>query len=102
MHQRIAELREQILDLCRAHGVQRLELFGSAARADFDPRHSDADFLVEFADHGPGTMADRYLGLLHGLEDLLGLHVDLVMTRAVENPYFFEAIGADRTLLYAA
>lgn len=31
-------------------GIRRLEVLGSAARAkDFDPDHSDAYFLVEFA-----------------------------------------------------
>ncbi|MGN6627162.1 MAG: nucleotidyltransferase family protein, partial [Tepidisphaeraceae bacterium] len=38
--------REQIVALCKKHGVKRLELFGSAARdEDFDPKTSDVDFL---------------------------------------------------------
>ena len=46
MHAAIADKREELMDLCRLHGVTRLEVFGSAARgADFDPKSSDADFL---------------------------------------------------------
>ena len=50
MHPAIAQHRSGIFAICRRFGIQRLEVFGSAARADaFDPEHSDADFLVEFA-----------------------------------------------------
>jgi predicted nucleotidyltransferase len=102
MHPLIEQHRVAIEALCQRFRVQRLELFGSAARPDFDPQRSDVDFLVEFEPFQQGTAADIYFGLLHALEDLLGRRVDLVMTRAVKNPYFFEAIQADRTLLYAA
>ena len=32
----IGQHREQIAEICRRHQVRRLELFGSAARGDFD------------------------------------------------------------------
>jgi predicted nucleotidyltransferase len=44
----IADKLDALADLFRRHGVARLELFGSAARDDFDPSRSDADFLVTF------------------------------------------------------
>ena len=54
MHADIAAHRKELTALCRRYGVRRLEVFGSAARAaDFDPKTSDADFLVEF-DHDSG------------------------------------------------
>ena len=37
--------------LCRQFGVQRLDVFGSAAGEAFDPQRSDIDFVVDF---GPG------------------------------------------------
>jgi len=50
MHPAIAQYRSGIAAICQRYGIRRLEVFGSAARAsDFDPAHSDADFLVEFA-----------------------------------------------------
>jgi hypothetical protein len=33
---------------CESRGIRRLSLFGSAAREDFDPAHSDVDLLVEY------------------------------------------------------
>lgn len=49
MHAAATDKREELVELCRRHGVARLEVFGSAARGtDFDPQTSDADFLVEF------------------------------------------------------
>ena len=48
MHSAIADKKKELAELCRRHGVVRLEVFGSAARgADFDPESSDADFLVK-------------------------------------------------------
>jgi hypothetical protein len=98
----LADKREQVAEPCRRHGVLRLEAFGSAARGSLDPASSDLDFLVEFQPLGPGHRADAYFGLLEDLEALFGRPVDLVMTRAVRNRYFLQAIEADRELLYAA
>jgi len=36
-----------LMDLCEKYHVKRLDVFGSAARGDFD-KSSDIDFLVEF------------------------------------------------------
>ena len=94
--------REQIAALCRQHHVQRLEVFGSAATGGFDPETSDLDFLVDYQPLEPGKRADAYFGLLEGLEALLERSVDLVMTRAIENPYFLRAIEPTREVLYAA
>lgn len=46
--------------------------------------------------------ADAYFGLRESLEKLLSRPVDLVMTRAIRNPYFLESVNASKTLLYAA
>jgi len=80
----IAEKREALAELCRRYGVERLEVFGSAARgADFDPARSDADFLVTFT---PGARNDlaAFADLKEALEHLLGRPVDLVEREAVE------------------
>jgi hypothetical protein len=98
----VEQRRDQIADLCARFKVKRLELFGSAVRADFDARTSDLDFLVEFLPLGPGEYADAYFGLLEGLEDLFARRIDLVMPEAVKNVYFLEAINETREVLYAA
>jgi predicted nucleotidyltransferase len=94
--------RERLVALCRKHRVRRLDVFGSAARADFDERSSDIDLLVEFEDLSFGDRADAYLGFLTEVEALLQRRVDLVEVRAVRNPYLRESIEASRQLVYAA
>ena len=55
MHAEISIRRNKIVEICRSRGVERLEIFGSAARGtDVDPERSDASFLVKFeAYRGP-------------------------------------------------
>ncbi len=98
----IEQHRAELFALCRRYGVRRLDLFGSAAREDFDPASSDLDFLVEFEDFTPENAADRYLGLLIDLEDLFGRKIDLVSAGAIRNPYFRQVVDATRVPLYAA
>jgi len=94
---------EAIRSLCREYQVSRLELFGSATRADFDPDCSDIDILVEFAagtDLGPWLA--RFFELQAHLEAVLGRKVDLVMANGLRNPHLLRSINQDRQLLYAA
>jgi uncharacterized protein len=102
MDSSIEQHNYKIAELCQQFRVQRLELFGSAAGDRFDPQRSDIDFLVEFEPLAEGQYADTYFGLRESLAALLRRPVDLVMTRAIRNPYFLEAIESTRTLLYAA
>jgi hypothetical protein len=98
----IEKSRSRIRELCLKHGVQRLELFGSAARGDFDPTTSDLDFFVEFTDPGWKGSFKRYMGLKLDLEETFGRPVDLVELASVKNPYFVEVATQHRRLLYAA
>ncbi len=99
----IKEHFEELEGLCRQYHVKRLEVFGSALTGEgFDPAKSDLDFLVEFLPLQPGQHADAYFGLLEDVEKLFDRHVDLVMPRAIKNPYFLEAINKARKVLYAA
>ena len=77
VEERLAEIEQ----LCREHHVERLELFGSAASGAFRPGESDLDFLVTFEAGAPTGLA-----LASALEDLFGIHVDLVEERAIRNP----------------
>lgn len=93
--------REAIASACRAHGVQRLRLFGSATSDRFNPGRSDVDVLVEFAPGTPDPFG-AYFGLKEDLEGLLGRAVDLVMADAVRNPHFAASVLAGAEELYAA
>lgn len=96
----IEKHRAKLAALCRRFRVQRLDLFGSAARGDFDPARSDFDFLVEFEPDAPGPALDRYFGFKEALEALLGRPVDLVGKRDMRNPYLRRSIERDQTPLY--
>jgi predicted nucleotidyltransferase len=74
--------REELRDLCRRFHVRRLDVFGSAARGDFDPARSDVDFLVEFATQNDDLA--RFLDFKQALEALLARRVDLVDRKAIE------------------
>ena len=94
--------REAIAEICRRFHVKRLEVFGSAARGDFDPRTSDVDLLVEFEKDRPGSALGTFFGFKEALEELFGRSVDLVEEGAIRNPYLRKGIDASRELLYAA
>jgi hypothetical protein len=97
----ISQHREQIAALCRKYGVRKLELFGSAAREDFDVADSDLDFFFEF-DADPTALANRFFGLAEDLQELLGRRVDLVSSQDAHNPYFLQVANQHRVTLYAA
>ena len=94
--------RAQVAELCRQRRVKRLELFGSAARDDFDEAHSDIDFLVELDDDPQVSPLDAYFGLKDALEAMFGRPVDLVSMGSIVNPYVMAAIERDRQVVYAA
>jgi predicted nucleotidyltransferase len=102
VHPLVESHRKEIEALCRKRRVRALDLFGSAAREGFDAARSDLDFLVEFLPLKDHEHADAYFGLLEDLRDLFGRPVDLVMTRAIRNPYFLEGVNRSRVKLYAA
>ena len=102
MHPAIADKLDEIIRLCREHGVARLEVFGSAARGhDFDPATSDADFLVEFADWTRKRWLGDYFELQASLSKLLGRPVDLVQRKAIDNRVASLLIDRDREVVYA-
>ncbi len=93
----------QIASICRALGIQRLDVFGSAATGGFDAKSSDLDFIAEFEEQSAsGGLLSRYLELATKLEDLLGTAVDIITPRSMRNPYFSESVNASRETVYAA
>ena len=87
-----------IAELCEEFGVERLELFGSAATGEVEEAN-DIDFIVRFADRSPGY-ANRYLDFAKALEELLDRKVDLVTERSIQNPYFRRSVDASRRVIY--
>jgi|SRR5271165_1001684 len=102
MNSLIEEKREELELICRRRHVQRIELFGSATRPEFDPASSDLDFLVTFEELPVTSYADAYFGLLQDLQELFKRSVDLVVESSIQNPYFRQSVDSTRTLVYAA
>jgi uncharacterized protein len=98
----VEDRRSAMADYCRRFGVNRLELFGSAADGSWSAAESDFDFLVEFEPMSPSEHSKAYFGLWFALQDLFGRDIDLVEIGAVRNPYFVTEIEKTRRLLYAA
>jgi len=91
--------RDKIVQLCRRYGVARLDIIGSAAsETTFDPTRSDIDLLVEF--EGSEGLFRRYFDLKEALEQLFHRPVDLLVRRAIRNPYFLQEVERQRVTLY--
>jgi predicted nucleotidyltransferase len=96
----VTDRLDEIAALCRQYGVQRLDLFGSAATGDFNPETSDLDFVASFADsHAPG-IAIRFLDFAEALEALFGRRVDVLTENMIRNPYFRQSVQATRQPVY--
>ena len=90
---------EQIAEFCLQHHIQRLSLFGSVLRTDFNPE-SDIDVLVEFEpEHVPGLLGvARMERQLSELFD--GRKVDLRTPEDLSR-YFRDAVLQEADLQYA-
>jgi hypothetical protein len=88
----LAERTIEVATLCARFGVQRLEVFGSAAsEEEFNPRTSDLDFIVEFrADQALGPWLQNYFAFRDALSNLFGYPVDLVLNQANLERHLFE------------
>ena len=98
----ITENRDKIIELCRRHHVRRLSVFGSAVRDDFDPEHSDMDFVVEFDPVNDRPTYEIQSILKDELVKLFSRPVDLIRAGTVRNPYIRQSIEEQQETLYAA
>lgn len=104
---KLAKLEKHVLDphrvpgtsaLCRRHGVQRLAVFGSAARGEMNA-DSDLDLLVEFMPDKSPTLA-VLTRLKDEFESLFGRRVDLATPAILNNPHRRKAIEKDMEVIY--
>lgn len=98
-----APLRPRLRDLralFRWYAVRRLDAFGSVTRADFDPRRSDFDFVVDFGRSRTYGPADQYFRFHAALEKLFDRKADLVEFNALADSRLKRSIGRSRIPVY--
>jgi predicted nucleotidyltransferase len=99
----VADKLPQLAELCRKYRVERMYLFGSAARDDFDPETSDIDLLYTLKKGVPPLKRGEYFFELHyALEALFGREIDLVAEHTLKSPYFIASVERSKQLLYVA
>ena len=91
---------QEIEALCKQFRVQRLDLFGSAAKGTFKPESSDLDFIARFADTSAPDYADRYIQFAESLEGLFKRPVDVLTERMVGKSEFRLNIEPTRQIVY--
>lgn len=82
------------------HGVAELALFGSVVAGGFGA-DSDIDFLVVFLPDRPDPFED-FCALRDDLRAIVKRDVDLVVKRAIRNPYFRESALSQAETVYVA
>lgn len=92
------EIRQASLPICKEFDVERLDAFGSIARGT-STTSSDIDLLVEFKNPDQ-SLARRFFGFLHCLEDVLGCRIDLLTSSGLRNPYFRAQVMRERVNIY--
>lgn len=91
---------ERLAAFCRANGVRRMAVFGSAIRSDF-AASSDVDVLVEFeTGHTPGLLRLAQMEL--ALSDLLGGREVELRTYEDLSPLFRDEVRANAVPVYDA
>jgi len=88
-----------IKNLCINHRVDKLYLFGSFLKNDFNEK-SDIDFVVSFKNIELLKYSDNYFDFKFSLEDLFNRPVDLLEEPAIKNPYFLESLNESKKLIY--
>ena len=95
----IADNLPRVESVCREYGVERLDVFGSAASGEFRDATSDLDFVADFGGARAG-IADRYFGFAEALERLFGRRVDVLTERSIRNPIFRRTVERQRQRVY--
>ncbi len=99
---RLIELNlQRIFDLCQAHKVKTLSVFGSILTDRFSDQ-SDVDMLVDFepVSHERFDYVSNYFNLRDALERLFNRKVDLIEYGDHLNPIFKALVDKKKQLIY--
>jgi len=91
---------EKLVTLCNKYKVNRIFVFGSIAKGNFNPQTSDVDLIVELEDLPPNEKGEILMKLWSELEELFARKVDLVTNLNIRNPYLRNEIENSKFLIY--
>lgn len=98
----ITDNKAALETLCLKHKVEKLYVFGSAARNEMSSI-SDLDFIVKFKEEvAIVDYADLFFDLAEALETLFNRSVDLLTDKPIQNKYLKQELEESRTLVYHA
>jgi uncharacterized protein len=84
----LAELKGRLRRFCEKYRIQRLDVFGSAARGEAGPG-SDVDLLVTLDESSPVSVSEL-LEMAGEAEEVVGRPVDLLHDHALRNSGILE------------
>lgn len=90
---------DKIRELCVQHKVASLFVFGSVVTNRFNSE-SDVDLLVDFKDVELYDYADNYFNLKSSLEKIFKRKVDLLESKALNNPFLINSINQTKQVIY--
>lgn len=90
----IDEIKGICVPVAQKFGVKKLALFGSYARGE-QHSGSDIDFIIEKGN----IQGLEFFGFINNLEDVLGVHVDVVTYQSIKDSFIEEALK-DEVILY--
>ncbi len=86
-----ATLAHYLPELKKRYPIERLAVFGSVTRQDFNPEESDIDILVEFN----GEIGWEFFDLVWEIQDLFpDYKVDVVSKGAIQ-PHYWASVEED-------
>lgn len=89
----------EIKTLLRKYAVTSAYLFGSSTKK-VQHKNSDIDILIRFKnDLDYETYSNNYFELLHSLQALLKMDVDLIAEETLSNPYLIQSIDQSKIQL---
>ncbi len=96
----IQEHLEELINLCKQFGVERLYTFGSVNTDKFDTKSSDVDLIAELMPMDPIEKGENLMHLWDALESLFSCKVDLLTDQPIRNPYLKGSIEKTKQLIY--
>lgn len=90
---------QQIRELCQAHKVKTLSVFGSILTDRFN-NDSDVDLLVDFNSNEIEDYVTNYFNLKDSLTSLFNRDIDLIEEKGIKNKFFIKRLNDSKRIIY--